>query len=50
MKEPLIGGLGVRERASKYWKFFWGDDERIREERQKAKKLREKFGGKQSAS
>jgi epsin len=42
-------GLGVREK-SKIIVEILGDDERIREERQKAKKLREKFGGKQSQS
>jgi len=37
-------GLGVREK-SKQIRELLEDDERIREERQKAKKLREKFGG-----
>lgn len=37
-------GLGVREKSKQIVEIL-GDDERIREERQKAKKLREKFGG-----
>jgi ENTH domain len=37
-------GLGVREKSKQILEIL-GDDERIREERQKAKKLREKFGG-----
>jgi len=37
-------GLGVREKSKQIVELL-GDDERIREERQKAKKLREKFGG-----
>jgi len=36
-------GLGVREKAKQLIELL-GDDERIREERQKAKTLREKFG------
>ena len=37
-------GLGVREKSKQILEIL-GDDERIREERQKARKLREKFGG-----
>ena len=37
-------GLGVREKSKQIMELL-SDDERIREERQKAKKLREKFGG-----
>eukprot|EP00540_Astrosyne_radiata_P017197 CAMPEP_0116849342 /NCGR_PEP_ID=MMETSP0418-20121206/15518_1 /TAXON_ID=1158023 /ORGANISM="Astrosyne radiata, Strain 13vi08-1A" /LENGTH=675 /DNA_ID=CAMNT_0004481051 /DNA_START=6 /DNA_END=2034 /DNA_ORIENTATION=+ len=37
-------GLGVREKSKQIVELL-GDDERIREERQKARKLREKFGG-----
>jgi epsin len=37
-------GLGVREKSKQLVEIL-GDDERIREERQKARKLREKFGG-----
>ena len=37
-------GLGVREKSKQLVEIL-GDDERIREERLKAKKLREKFGG-----
>ena len=37
-------GLGVREKSKQLVEML-GDDERIREERIKAKKLREKFGG-----
>lgn len=37
-------GLGVREKTKQVLEIL-GDDERIREERQKAKQLREKFGG-----
>lgn len=37
-------GLGVREKSKQIVEIL-SDDERIREERQKAKKLREKFGG-----
>lgn len=37
-------GLGVREKSKQIVEIL-GDDERIREERIKAKKLREKFGG-----
>ena len=37
-------GTGVREKAQQIVELV-GDDERIREERQKAKQLREKFGG-----
>lgn len=37
-------GLGVREKSKQIVDIL-SDDERIREERQKAKKLREKFGG-----
>lgn len=37
-------GLGVREKSKQLVEIL-GDDERVREERQKAKKLREKFGG-----
>lgn len=37
-------GLGVREKSKQIVEIL-GDDERIREERQKAKALREKFGG-----
>lgn len=37
-------GLGVREKSKQLVEIL-SDDERIREERQKAKKLREKFGG-----
>ncbi len=36
-------GLGVREKSKQILEIV-GDDERIREERQKARKLREKFG------
>ena len=36
-------GLGVREKSKQLLEIL-GDDERIREERQKARKLREKFG------
>jgi epsin len=36
-------GLGVREKSKQILDIL-GDDERIREERQKARKLREKFG------
>ena len=36
-------GLGVREKSKQIMEIL-GDDERIREERQKAKKLRQKFG------
>ena len=36
-------GLGVREKSKQIMEIL-GDDDRIREERQKAKKLREKFG------
>jgi ENTH domain len=39
-------GLGVREKSKQLIEIL-GDDERIREERQKARKLREKFGGNQ---
>lgn len=38
-------GLGVREKSKQIVEML-GDDERIREERSKAKKLRERFGGK----
>jgi len=38
-------GVGVREKAKQLVELL-GDDERIREERTKAKQLREKFGGK----
>jgi epsin len=38
-------GLGVREKSKQLIEML-GDDERIREERSKAKKLRERFGGK----
>jgi epsin len=41
-------GLGVREKSKQIMEIL-GDDERIREERQKAKKLREKLGGNKSA-
>jgi len=37
-------GIGVREKAKQLVELL-GDDERIREERTKAKQLREKFGG-----
>eukprot|EP00545_Synedropsis_sp_CCMP1620_P009921 CAMPEP_0119010328 /NCGR_PEP_ID=MMETSP1176-20130426/4940_1 /TAXON_ID=265551 /ORGANISM="Synedropsis recta cf, Strain CCMP1620" /LENGTH=196 /DNA_ID=CAMNT_0006962965 /DNA_START=190 /DNA_END=776 /DNA_ORIENTATION=+ len=37
-------GLGVKEKSKQIVEIL-GDDERIREERGKAKKLREKFGG-----
>lgn len=37
-------GLGVREKSKQILEIL-GDDERIREERQKARQLREKFGG-----
>lgn len=37
-------GLGVREKSKQLVELL-SDDERIREERQKARKLREKFGG-----
>jgi hypothetical protein len=37
-------GVGVREKSKQIVDIL-GDDDRIREERQKAKKLREKFGG-----
>merc|ERR1712194_830386 len=37
-------GIGVREKSKQILELI-GDDERIREERQKAKNLREKFGG-----
>ena len=37
-------GLGVREKSKQVMEIL-GDDERIREERSKARKLREKFGG-----
>ena len=37
-------GIGVREKAKQIVELL-GDDERIREERNKAKALREKFGG-----
>lgn len=40
-------GLGVREKSKQLMEIL-GDDERIREERQKAKKLREKFNGNQT--
>jgi epsin len=36
-------GLGVREKSKQVLEIL-GDDERVREERQKARKLREKFG------
>ncbi len=36
-------GLGVREKSKQIMEIL-GDDERIREERQKARKLRQKFG------
>eukprot|EP00532_Pseudo-nitzschia_australis_P004828 CAMPEP_0168186898 /NCGR_PEP_ID=MMETSP0139_2-20121125/14701_1 /TAXON_ID=44445 /ORGANISM="Pseudo-nitzschia australis, Strain 10249 10 AB" /LENGTH=648 /DNA_ID=CAMNT_0008108983 /DNA_START=123 /DNA_END=2069 /DNA_ORIENTATION=+ len=36
-------GLGVREKSKQILEML-GDDERVREERQKARKLREKFG------
>ena len=42
-------GLGVREKTKQILEIL-GDDERIREERQKARKLREKFSGKQSTA
>jgi epsin len=38
-------GLGVREKSKQLIELL-GDDERIREERSKAKQLRERFGGK----
>ena len=37
-------GLGVREKSKQIVEIL-SDDERVREERQKARKLREKFGG-----
>ncbi len=37
-------GIGVREKAKQLAELL-GDDERVREERSKAKQLREKFGG-----
>ena len=40
-------GLGVREKTKQLLDIL-SDDERIREERQKARKLREKFGGSSS--
>ena len=42
-------GLGVREKSKQLLEVL-GDDERIREERQRARKLREKFGGKDSTA
>jgi epsin len=42
-------GLGVREKSKQMLEIL-GDDDSIREERQKARKLREKFGGKLSAA
>lgn len=42
-------GLGVREKAKQIMEIL-ADDERIREERQKARKLREKFGGSGAAA
>ena len=42
-------GLGVREKSKQILEIL-SDDERIREERQKARKLREKFGGSQSTA
>ena len=42
-------GLGVREKSKQILELL-EDDERIREERSKAKKLREKFGGMSSSS
>jgi epsin len=42
-------GLGVREKTKQLTELL-GDNDRIREERQKAKKLREKFQGKSAAA
>lgn len=42
-------GLGVREKSKQVAEML-GDNERVREERQKAKKLREKFQGKSAAA
>eukprot|EP00339_Tiarina_fusa_P022020 CAMPEP_0117037444 /NCGR_PEP_ID=MMETSP0472-20121206/26431_1 /TAXON_ID=693140 ORGANISM="Tiarina fusus, Strain LIS" /NCGR_SAMPLE_ID=MMETSP0472 /ASSEMBLY_ACC=CAM_ASM_000603 /LENGTH=620 /DNA_ID=CAMNT_0004747433 /DNA_START=69 /DNA_END=1927 /DNA_ORIENTATION=- len=42
-------GVGVREKSKQILEIL-GDDERIREERQKARKLREKFNGSQSTA
>eukprot|EP00566_Odontella_aurita_P028098 CAMPEP_0113531822 /NCGR_PEP_ID=MMETSP0015_2-20120614/3708_1 /TAXON_ID=2838 /ORGANISM="Odontella" /LENGTH=189 /DNA_ID=CAMNT_0000430697 /DNA_START=135 /DNA_END=701 /DNA_ORIENTATION=+ /assembly_acc=CAM_ASM_000160 len=42
-------GVGVREKSKQIVDLL-GDDERIREERQKARQMREKFGGAQSTA